>query len=95
MRASGIDYVIARPSLITGSDREERRRLERVLAVISDAILAVAGAFGMRTARERYRAHTAAELAEALVAHAYRPASARSELDGVGLYSLAGAGTGE
>ena len=95
IRASGIEYVIARPSFITGSDREERRRLERVLGAVSNGILAVAGALGLRATRERYRAHTAAELAEALVDHAIRPESARRELDGVGLYSLAGAGTGE
>lgn len=89
LAASGLDYVIARPSFITGPDREERRPAERVAAVVTDVVLAAAGACGLRRVRDRYRSRSADELAGALAAHAFRAASARSVLDGSALFSLA------
>ena len=67
LHASGLPYVIARPSFITGPDRAEPRPLERVGALLADAALTLAGALGARRLRERYRSTTAGVLAEALV----------------------------
>jgi uncharacterized protein YbjT (DUF2867 family) len=62
-----LPYLIARPSFITGPDRDEFRLGERVGARVSDLLLAVMGFFGARGLRERYRSTTAAALAAALV----------------------------
>ncbi|HUH14065.1 MAG TPA: NAD(P)H-binding protein [Longimicrobiales bacterium] len=75
IQASGLAHVIARPSFITGPDREERRPLERAAAATLDAALAVAGRLGARRTRERYRSTDAATLAHALVALAMDPAA--------------------
>ena len=85
LRASGLPYVIARPSFITGPDREERRPLERAGAAAVDVALAVAGALGGRRVRERYRSTTAPVLARALVRLALDPASANSVVESEGL----------
>jgi nucleoside-diphosphate-sugar epimerase len=75
LRASGLPYVIARPSFITGPDREEPRPLERTASVLADALLAAAGALGARRVRDRYRSTSAAALARALVRLAFDPAA--------------------
>jgi nucleoside-diphosphate-sugar epimerase len=82
LAASGIDYIIVRPSIITGSDRDEKRLLERVAAVVGNVLLAAAGA----RVREKYRSRTAAELAEAIVAHALQPDRQRRVLEGETLF---------
>lgn len=60
-------FTIARPSFITGPDREERRPGETIGAAIGDAALGLLGALGGRATRERYRSITARDLAGALV----------------------------
>jgi uncharacterized protein YbjT (DUF2867 family) len=85
LRASGLPYVIARPSFITGPDREERRPLERAGAAAVDVALAVAGALGGRHVRERYRSTTAPVLARALVRLALDPAPANRVVESEGL----------
>ena len=67
LKASGLRFVIARPSLITGPDRDENRPAERVAAAVGDAVLAVAGALGAARLRQRYRSTTSSILAGALV----------------------------
>lgn len=67
LRESGLTWTIARPSFITGDDRDERRPLERLGASISDGMLGVAGALGARRLRERYRSTDNTTLAEGLV----------------------------
>ncbi|HEX3594159.1 MAG TPA: NAD(P)H-binding protein [Polyangiaceae bacterium] len=67
VRVSGLAYVIARPSFITGSDRAEARPMERV----ADAVLGVAGRVGAAAARDKYASMTAGELSRALVALAF------------------------
>lgn len=62
-----LPYVIARPSFITGSDREESRPLERMGASLFDFLLRVAALLGARRLRERYRSTTSTILAGALV----------------------------
>ena len=73
LRASGLPHVIARPSFITGPDRDEFRLGERVGAAGADALLRVAGALGARRLRDRYRSTTGTTLAAALVRLALDP----------------------
>ena len=63
---SGLPWVIARPSIITG-ERDDGRAAERGAAVIGDGLLAVAGAFGGKKLRDRYRSTTPDVLAAALI----------------------------
>jgi uncharacterized protein YbjT (DUF2867 family) len=66
VKASGLAWVIARPSFITG-DRDESRMGEKTAAVMSNGVLAVAGIFGGKKLRERYRSTTPDVLASALI----------------------------
>jgi uncharacterized protein YbjT (DUF2867 family) len=81
LRVSGIPFTIARPSFITGTDRDEPRPLERVSATILDGVLAVAGVLGARRLRDRFRSTTGTALAHALVAAAFDPAAANRVLE--------------
>jgi len=74
LRGSGLPYTIARPSFITGPDRDDERPLERIGGVVVDGMLAVAGALGADKLRDRYRSTTAAILARGLVRVAFEPA---------------------
>lgn len=67
LRDSGLPHVIARPSFITGRDRDEFRPTEYYAARISDPLLAVAGRLGARRLRDRYRSTTNSQLARRLV----------------------------
>ncbi|ABS25910.1 SDR family oxidoreductase [Anaeromyxobacter sp. Fw109-5] len=77
LSGSGLPYTIARPSFVTGPDREERRPLERTAAVAADAVLGIAARLGARRLAARWRSITAAELAAALVRLALDPAAER------------------
>ena len=66
IRASKLPWVIARPSIITG-DREDGRLGEKSAAVVGDGLLAVAGLFGGKKVRDRYRSTTPDVLASALI----------------------------
>lgn len=68
--ASGLPHIIVRPSFITGADREETRPAERTAAVAVNGVLALAGLFGARQLRDRYRSITAPALADAMVRQA-------------------------
>jgi nucleoside-diphosphate-sugar epimerase len=63
LRATTLPFAIARPSFITGPDRDEARPLERTGAAVLDKLLGVAP----RAWRERYRSTSAEVLARALV----------------------------
>jgi nucleoside-diphosphate-sugar epimerase len=76
--ASGLPYVIARPSFITGPDRRESRPGERIAAKVTDRVLALAGHLGAASLRDRYVSMSARTLARALVAFAFD--EAESEL---------------
>jgi uncharacterized protein YbjT (DUF2867 family) len=67
LRESGLPFVSARPSFITGPDRDESRPAERVGAVVADGALGLLGALGARRLRDRYRSTTNVALARALV----------------------------
>ncbi len=66
VRGAGLPWVIARPSLIVG-DRDELRIGEKIGAGIGDGMLAVAGVFGAKGARAKYRSTSADVLASALI----------------------------
>lgn len=85
IRESGLTALIVRPSFITGADREESRPTERAAAWVAGGLLRLAGAAGAGTLRQRFRARTASELAEAMVTLALRPAPGVRVVDGVDL----------
>ena len=85
IEASGLPYVIARPSFITGADRDEFRLGERVAAGFTDAALAVAGLLGAARLRDRYRSTTNAILARALVRLALAPGRVNEVVESEGL----------
>jgi NADH dehydrogenase len=66
VQSSGLPWVIARPSIITG-DRDESRLGERAAGVVGDGLLAVAGIFGGSKVRAKYRSTTPDILASALI----------------------------
>lgn len=73
IRAGPLPYIIARPSIITGPDRDDSRPGERFAAVTGDAVLALAGALGAKKLRSRYRSTDATTLAASLVKLALAP----------------------
>ena len=88
LRASDLPWTIARPSFITGPDREEARPLERTMAGIGNAALRLAGALGGRPLRERFRSIDAPALAAALTAAADDPLLAGAVLESAELQAL-------
>jgi nucleoside-diphosphate-sugar epimerase len=81
VRESGLPFTIARPSFITGPDRDEFRLGERVAAAATDLALGVVGLLGGRRVRDRYRSTTNAVLARALVRLALDPAAANRVME--------------
>jgi len=75
LRASGLPFTIARPSFITGPDRDESRPLERVGATIVDAAAGVARLFGAQRLAGSVRSMTGSELAVGLVRLAFDAAA--------------------
>lgn len=70
IQESGIDFTIARPSFITGANREEDRPGERIAATVVDGALGLVALFGAKKLKERYRSVTNEELAKGLVSKA-------------------------
>ena len=66
VRDSGLPWAIARPSFIVGA-RDEARLGERSAAIVGDGLLAVAGLFGGKTVRAKYRSTSPDVLASALI----------------------------
>lgn len=62
-----LSWVAVRASFISGSDRDESRPMERVAAVASEPFLKLAGVFGAKDFRERFRARSGRGVAELLV----------------------------
>lgn len=67
LNESALPFVIARPSFITGADRDDDRPGERIGAAVADGALGALGLLGMRRLRDRYRSTTNVTLARALV----------------------------
>jgi nucleoside-diphosphate-sugar epimerase len=67
LEASDLPYIAARPSFITGSDRDDSRPGERIGATVADRALSLAGVLGMKRLRDRYQSTTNVALANALV----------------------------
>ena len=67
VRTAGLPWVIARPSFITGDGRDDTRAGERAAGAVADGLLSVAGLFGAKKARARYRSTTPDVLGGALV----------------------------
>jgi len=80
LRASGLPYTIARPSFITGPDRDESRPLERVAATVVDAAAGLARLFGAHGLAGSVRSMSGPELAAGLVRHAFDAASENATL---------------
>jgi uncharacterized protein YbjT (DUF2867 family) len=72
VRGSGLPWVIARPAIITG-DRDDSRAGERAAAIVGDGLLAIAGAFGGKQLRAKYKSTTPDVLASALIRIAEAP----------------------
>lgn len=85
LTASGLPHVIARPSFITGPDRDDSRPGERAVAAVTDRALAVAGVFGGKRLRDRYRSTTNTTLADALVRLALEPGATARVAEGADL----------
>lgn len=68
LQASGLQWIIARPSIIVG-DRDEERPLESVSAGVADFVLGMGRIFGAKRFAERYRSTPAPTLAEGIVRH--------------------------
>lgn len=85
LRDSGLPYTVARPSFVTGPDREESRPLERLGATAADAVLSAVALLGARGVRDRYASMDAATLARALVTAGLDPACAGRVLDAAAL----------
>ncbi len=67
VKESGLSYVIARPGMITGPDRDESRPMERAGGVVSDVIAGGLRLMGAGRLADRYGATDNTELATALV----------------------------
>jgi nucleoside-diphosphate-sugar epimerase len=76
-------HLIARPSFITGDDRDDARPGERIGSAIADGALAFVGAFGGKKLKERYRSTSNTALASALVRLALDGASGVVESEGL------------
>lgn len=66
-RLSGLSWAAARPSIITGEGRDDKRRFEDVSASVGDGLLGVLGALGAKKLRDKYRSIGPDALAAALV----------------------------
>jgi nucleoside-diphosphate-sugar epimerase len=82
---SSLPYTIARPSFITGADRDDNRPAERIGATVSDSLLSLIAALGAKGLRERYRSTTNTALGKALVRLAFDPDAACQIVESEGL----------
>ena len=80
LHASGLPYTIARPSFITGPDRDESRPAERIAAAITNAIAGVGRVVGAQRLAGSVRSMTGSELAEGLVRHAFEASTENATL---------------
>ncbi len=67
LKAGDIPYTIAQPCFITGPDREEDRKMERISSRVADGSLKVLRLFGATELADRYASMNADTLAKALI----------------------------
>lgn len=70
-----LPYVIFRPSFISGPDRDEFRPLERVGAVVTDALFSGLAGIGLRGPKTQWGSINNTDLARAMIDTAIDPAS--------------------
>ncbi len=75
LQASSLPWTIARPSFITGDNRDEPRLGERIGAGLVDAILTALAAIGVRGPHARFASLRNDALARGLVHHGLAPES--------------------
>ncbi len=92
LRDSGLPWTVARPSFVTGSDRDESRPMERMGAIVADAALGLARLLGAKRFRDRYASMDAETLARALVAASVDAGCEGRVLDAEDLRRMAAAG---
>jgi len=83
-----LGYTVCRPSMITGPDRDEVRRGERIAAGAADGLLTALGWVGGGRVRDRYASMTGQELAERVVVAALSAETERKVLDAAELRRL-------
>jgi len=83
---SGLPYIIARPSFITGEDREENRPLERLGALVVDSALSLTHLIGAGSLKQRYGSTTGAKLAASLVRLSLEPQAANRVFESQALH---------
>jgi uncharacterized protein YbjT (DUF2867 family) len=71
LKASGLPHVIARPGMIHGADREEKRLGEALASTLIDGAAAMAGMLGAKKLSEKVASMDSTTLAAGLVAAAY------------------------
>ncbi|MCB9506981.1 MAG: NAD(P)H-binding protein [Myxococcales bacterium] len=81
VRKSGLPFTIARPSFITGDERDEDRPGERIGAAVASVVLGASAALGAKRFAKRYGSRTNTQLASALVDAALDPAKANRTLE--------------
>jgi uncharacterized protein YbjT (DUF2867 family) len=72
VRESGLPFVVAKPPIITGVDRDEERLAEHMAGKALDGLLFFAGAIGFKKAQARWSSFSGQALACALVESALR-----------------------
>ena len=80
LRASGLPFTIARPSFITGPDRDESRPLERAGASVVDTAAGLMELLGAHRLAGSVHSMTGPELAAGLVRHAFDAAAENATL---------------
>ncbi|MCA9622750.1 MAG: hypothetical protein KC731_27210 [Myxococcales bacterium] len=85
LREGDVPYTIARPSIITGPDRDDARPGERAAAVVVDGTLGLLEVLGGKRLAARYRSTTNEVLAGALLRLALDPAASGTTVESEGL----------
>jgi nucleoside-diphosphate-sugar epimerase len=67
LMGSGLEYMIIRPAFLTGLDRQELRRLERVGAFIGDSLLSFGAMLGMKKMQSNFASIDAETLAQGIL----------------------------
>lgn len=88
VRQSGLPFVIARPGFISGPDRREVRRAERLGSVVASGLARGLGAFGARRWQRLIAPRDASQMARQLIAAALDPATHHQTLEAADLWSL-------